>query len=47
MTLFYANAPGGVTLWTVRLVVSVATGASLVLGFAAIRRGDVRSHRRA
>jgi hypothetical protein len=45
MTLFYANAPGGVPLWTVRLVVSGATGVSLVLGFAAIRRRDIRSHR--
>jgi uncharacterized membrane protein len=45
MTLFYANAPGGAPLWTVRLVVGAATGASLVLGFAAIRRRDVRAHR--
>ena len=45
MTLFYTDAPGGAALWTVRLVVGAATGTSLILGFAAIRRGDVRSHR--
>lgn len=45
MTLFYAHAPGGLALWTVRLVVGSATAVSLVLGVAAIRRGDVRSHR--
>lgn len=45
MTLFYADAPGGAALWTVRLVVGSATAVCLVLGFAAIRRGDVPSHR--
>lgn len=45
MTLFYPGAPGGVLLWAVRLVVSTAMGASLVLGFAAIRRRDIGSHR--
>ena len=45
MTLFYADAPGGAPLWTVRLVVGSATAVSLVLGFAAIRRGDVQAHR--
>jgi uncharacterized membrane protein len=45
MTLFYADAPGGVGLWTVRLMVGAGMGVSLVLGYAAIRRGDVLSHR--
>jgi uncharacterized membrane protein len=45
MTLFYAGAPGGWVLWTVRLVVSSAMGMALVLGFAAIRRRDLPSHR--
>ena len=45
MTLFYADAPGGAALWTVRLVVGATTAVCLVLGFAAIRRGDVPSHR--
>ena len=45
MTLFYADAPGGWVLWTVRLVVSSAMGTALVLGFAAIRRRDLPSHR--
>lgn len=45
MTLFYVDAPGGTPLWAVRLVVASATGASLVLGFAAIRRRDVAAHR--
>lgn len=45
MTLFYSGAPGGVLLWTVRLVVSSAMAASLVLGFAAIRRREIAAHR--
>lgn len=45
MTLFYTGAPGGDLLWAVRLVVSSAMGASIVLGFSAIRRRDIRSHR--
>lgn len=45
MTLFYAGAPGGNLLWGVRLVVGSAMGATLVLGFAAIRRRDVAAHR--
>jgi uncharacterized membrane protein len=45
MTLFYSGAPGGALLWTVRLVVASATGTSLVLGFAAIRRRDIAAHR--
>ncbi len=45
MTLFYPDAPGGVLLWTVRLVVGSAIMVSLVLGFAAIRRRDIAAHR--
>jgi uncharacterized membrane protein len=45
MTVFYPEAPGGALLWTVRLVVASATGTSLVLGFAAIRRRDIAAHR--
>ena len=45
MTLFYADAPGGPVLWTVRIVVSSTMGAAVVLGFVAIRRRDVRRHR--
>lgn len=45
MTLFYAGAPGGGLLRAVRIVVSTAMGAALVLGLAAVRRGDVRAHR--
>ena len=45
MTLFYAGAPGGHLLWGIRLVVSSAMGAILVLGFAAIRRREISAHR--
>lgn len=45
LTLLYPGAPGGALLWTVRLVVGSAMGASLVLGFSAIRRGDIAAHR--
>lgn len=45
MTIFYAGAPGGPLLWTVRLVVGSAMAASLVLGFTAIRRRDIAAHR--
>ncbi|SNT43565.1 Uncharacterized membrane protein [Asanoa hainanensis] len=45
MTLFYPDAPGGDLLWGVRLVVSSAMGAAIVLGFAAIRRRDIATHR--
>lgn len=45
MTLFYAGAPGGVLLWSVRLVVASAMGVCLVLGFAAIRRRAISVHR--
>jgi uncharacterized membrane protein len=45
MTLFYANAPGGELLWTVRLVVGSAVATSIVLGFLAVRRRDIAAHR--
>jgi len=45
MTLFYAGAPGGPVLWSVRLVVSSAMAISIVLGFTAVRRHDVTAHR--
>jgi hypothetical protein len=41
ITLLYPGAPGGSWLWTVRLVVGTAMGASLVLGYTAIRRRDI------
>ena len=45
MTLFYPGAPGGDLLWAVRLLVCSAMAASIVLGFAAIRRRDIAAHR--
>ena len=45
MTLFYPGAPGGDLLWAIRLVVSSTMAASIVLGFAAIRRRDIAGHR--
>jgi uncharacterized membrane protein len=45
MTLFYPGAPGGHVLWSVRLVVSSAMAASLVLGFTAIRGRNISAHR--
>ncbi|WP_148571894.1 DUF2306 domain-containing protein [Nocardioides caldifontis] len=45
MTLFYPDAPGGLLLWSVRLVASSAMAAALVLGSAAIRRRDISAHR--
>jgi uncharacterized membrane protein len=45
MTLFYSGAPGGILLWAIRLLVGSAMAASLVLGFAAIRRRDIAAHR--
>jgi uncharacterized membrane protein len=44
MTLFYAGAPGGDLLWGIRLLVGSAMAASIVLGFTAIRRRDIRAH---
>jgi len=45
MTLFYPDAPGGTLLWAVRLLVGSAVATSLVLGFTAIRRRDIPTHR--
>jgi uncharacterized membrane protein len=45
MTLFYAGAPGGNLLWGIRLLVGSAMAAFIVLGFAAIRRRDIPTHR--
>lgn len=45
MTLFYAAAPGGTLLWVIRLLVGTTMAASIVLGFAAIRRRDIAAHR--
>ena len=46
MTLFYARKPGtGEVLYLTRLLVASGMAASLVLGLAAIRRRDVRTHR--
>jgi uncharacterized membrane protein len=45
MTLFYAGAPGGTLLWTVRLLVGTTMAASIILGFVAIRRRDIPAHR--
>jgi uncharacterized membrane protein YozB (DUF420 family) len=46
LTLFYEAKPGtGVLLFAFRLAFASAMGAALVLGFTAIRRGDVAAHR--
>lgn len=45
LTLFYPGAPGGALLWAIRLLVASAMAASIVLGFSAIRRRDLASHR--
>jgi uncharacterized membrane protein len=45
MTLFWSGAPGGNLLWGIRLIVASAMAASIVLGFAAIRRRDIPAHR--
>lgn len=45
ITLLCPGAPGGALLWTVRLVVGSAMGASLVAGLAAIHRRDIAAHR--
>jgi uncharacterized membrane protein len=46
MTLFYAAQPGtGDLLYVLRLVFASAMAGSLVLGFAAVRRGDIAAHR--
>jgi Predicted membrane protein (DUF2306) len=43
--VFYPGAPGGDLLWTVRMVVGSTIAASIVFGFAAIRRRDIAAHR--
>jgi uncharacterized membrane protein len=46
MTLFYARQPGtGALVYVFRLVFASGMAASIILGFAAIRRGDVAGHR--
>ena len=45
MTLFYSGAPGGVLLWTIRLLVGSTMAAAIVSGFTAIRRRDIAAHR--
>ncbi|WP_433064752.1 DUF2306 domain-containing protein [Dactylosporangium sp. CS-033363] len=46
MTILYTAKPGtGALLFALRLVFGTAMAASLVLGLAAIRRGDVAAHR--
>jgi uncharacterized membrane protein len=45
MTLFFPGAPGGDLLWGIRLLVSLAMAAFLILGFSAIRRRDLPAHR--
>ena len=46
MTLFYEAQPGtGVLLYVLRLVFGSAMAACLVLGVAAVRRGDIATHR--
>lgn len=45
MTLFYTGAPGGDLLWAVRLLVGTAMASSIVLGFTAIQRRDIPTHR--
>ena len=46
MTLFYEAQPGtGDLLYVLRLVFGSAMAACLVLGFAAVRRGDIATHR--
>jgi uncharacterized membrane protein len=46
ITLFYEAQPGtGDLLYVLRLVFGSATAACLVLGIAAVRRGDIATHR--
>jgi uncharacterized membrane protein len=46
MTLFYAPQPGtGSLLYVLRLIFAPAMAACLVLGVAAVRRGDIATHR--
>ncbi|MDQ2914623.1 MAG: DUF2306 domain-containing protein [Chloroflexota bacterium] len=45
MTAFYSHVPGGVLAYAFRLAFGSGMAASIVLGFNAIRRGDVAHHR--
>jgi uncharacterized membrane protein len=45
MTAFYPRAPGGALAHVFRLAFGTGMAASIILGFNAIRRGDVRRHR--
>ena len=45
MTVFYPHAPGGPLAYGFRLAFGSGMAASIILGFSAIRRGDVRRHR--
>ncbi|HQY99153.1 MAG TPA: DUF2306 domain-containing protein [Propionicimonas sp.] len=46
MTLAYAPKPGtGMLLYAFRIAVGIGMGTAVVLGFAAIRHGDVARHR--
>lgn len=45
MTLFYLIPDQGITLLTIRLVVSIAMVGALVLGVLAVLRGDLSQHR--
>jgi uncharacterized membrane protein len=44
MTLFYPDAPGGVLLWAVRLLIGSTMAASIILAFSAIRRRNILAH---
>jgi uncharacterized membrane protein len=45
MTLFYPRAPGGELAYAFRLAFGSGMAATIILGFDAIRRGDVARHR--
>jgi uncharacterized membrane protein len=45
MTAFYPHSPGGVLAYGFRMAFGSGMAASIILGFNAIRRGDVKRHR--
>jgi uncharacterized membrane protein len=45
MTVFYSHAPGGPLTYVFRLAFGSGMAASIILGFNAIRHGDVGGHR--
>ena len=45
MTVFYSHAPGGPLTYVFRLAFGSGMAASIILGFNAIRHGDVGRHR--